>query len=89
MFVAPVFVSRQYHYQCKFRKSSDTATVAGDAGLSFQKEKELRRNLVRDALKALQSAEKELRSVEGRLNAASLLGWQFVGKLGPAIWSLR
>jgi hypothetical protein len=31
----------------------------GDAGLSFQKEKELRRNLVRDALKALHSAEKE------------------------------
>ena len=33
--------------------------VTGDASLSFQEEKELRRNLVRDALKALQSAEKE------------------------------
>ncbi|MBI3057802.1 MAG: hypothetical protein HYY81_00595 [Deltaproteobacteria bacterium] len=33
--------------------------VAGDASLSFQEEKEWRRNLVRDALKALQSAEKE------------------------------
>jgi len=33
--------------------------VMGDAGLSFQEEKELRRNLVRDALKALQSVEKE------------------------------
>ena len=33
--------------------------VAGDASLSSQEEKNLRRNLVRDALKALQSAEKE------------------------------
>ncbi len=33
--------------------------VMGDAGLSFPQEKELRRNLVRDALKALQSVEKE------------------------------
>jgi glycine reductase len=32
--------------------------VAGDASLSAEDEKELRRKLVRDALKALQSAEK-------------------------------
>lgn len=32
--------------------------VAGDASLSAEDEKELRRKLVQDALKALQSAEK-------------------------------
>lgn len=33
--------------------------VTGDASLSREEEKELRRNLVREALKALQSTEKQ------------------------------